>query len=483
MVRRLLIAGAGAAAITVAACAPVGPNYRVPPAALVNAPAAQGEFVSGQAASVPADLPDQWWRLYDDPVLDGLVEQALGANTDLRAANANLARSMALLAEARTHREVQAGASAETDWQQRSAEQVLSRVQPPLRETYDVGVGASYDLDLFGGIRRGIEAASADSEASAAARDLVRITVAAETARAYADICNAGHQLAVLHQVIAVQEDDLRLTRQLVAHGRAASFEADRHAGALDAVRARLPVLGARQRNAAFRLAALLGRPPAQVDPAWLQCAAPLRLSQPLPTGDGRALLARRPDVRMAERRLAADTARIGVATSALYPNIRLGASLGSTGAAADALSPLTNRFAIGPLITWAINRSAARARIAGIRAQTDADLAGFDGAVLKALREVETALDTYAADLDRQGELERARAAARQVALRTRQLRAGGRVGGLVALSAARDAALAEQAAADGEADLNTDQIAVFLALGGGWKVPPEAPQNGSVP
>lgn len=468
---RLLLAAAGAAAL--AACAPVGPNYRLPSEALVNAPAAQGGFVSGNGGTAYADLPDRWWRLYDDATLDALVGQALDANTDLRAANANLARSMALLDEARTHREVQGGASAETDWQQRSAEQVLSHVQPPERQTYDVGLSASYDLDLFGGIRRGIEAVTADSEASEAARDLVRVTVAAETARAYADICNAGYRLAALQRVIAVQEDDLRLTRLLVAHGRAASFEADRHVAALDASRARLPGLAARQRNAAFRLATLLGRPPAQYDPEWLRCAAPLRLSQPLPTGDGRALLARRPDIRMAERHLAADTARIGVATSALYPDIRLGASIGSTGAAIDALSPLTNRFAIGPLITWTLNRSAARARIAGVRAQTDADLANFDGSVLKALREVEIALDTYGADLDRQRELERSRIAAQSVAARTRQLRAGGRIGGLAALSAERDAALAEQAAADGEADLNADQIAVFLALGGGWKAP----------
>jgi outer membrane protein TolC len=113
-------------------------------------------------------LPDRWWRLYDDPVLDGLVEQAFAANTDLRVANANLARSMALLGEAHARRQVQAGFSSEVSEQQRSAEQVLSHVQPHERPLYDIGVAVGYDLDLFGGIRRGIEAASADSDAPAA---------------------------------------------------------------------------------------------------------------------------------------------------------------------------------------------------------------------------------------------------------------------------------------------------------------------------
>jgi len=455
-------------------CATVGPDYRVPESAKVKAAQAQGAFRSESAAVMAQPLPDHWWKLYDDPVLDGLIAQALAANTDLRVAEANLERSLALLDERGAGREVQGQASGETSWAQRSAEAELQHVKPPVRQIYNAGMSVSYDLDLFGGIRRGIEAAGADTEAAVAARDLVRVNVAAETARAYADICNGGYRIDVLARAIAVQERGVRLTRTLIAHGRAAAFELDRREGLLEAAKARLPRLEAGRRNAVFRLAAVTGRTPGEAEMALLQCRQPLTLAQPVPVGDGGVLLRRRPDIRVAERHLAATSARIGVATAALYPDIRLGASLGSTGAAADMFSPLTNRFALGPLIGWTLNRHAARARIAAAQAQSRADLAAFDGAVLKALREVETALTSYAAGLEQQEGLERALEDARRVAGRTAQLCRGGKIGELPALEAERDLVAAEQAAAEGRAAINDDQIALFLALGGGWT--PEA-------
>jgi NodT family efflux transporter outer membrane factor (OMF) lipoprotein len=385
-------------------------------------------------------------------------------------AEANLSRSEALLREAGASRQIQASADIETSWAQRSAEAELQHVEPPERQIYNGGVTIGYDLDLFGGIRRGIEAATADTEAAAAARDLVRVNVAAETARAYAEICNAGHQIAVLKQAIDLQDANRHLTRILVEHGRASPFELDRRNGLVETSRAGLPRLEAMRRNAAFRLATLMGRTPSEVDHSLLLCDRPLVLGQPIPVGDGQALLRRRPDIRMAERRLAATTARIGVATAALYPDIKLGASIGSTGAAADLLSPLTNRFGLGPMISWTINRSAARARIAAAEAQSRGDLAAFDGIVLKALREVESALDTYAADLDQQRNLESARDDASRVVRQTERLRRGGKIGEQPALDAERDLVGAEQAAANGLATLNQDQITLFLALGGGW-------------
>jgi NodT family efflux transporter outer membrane factor (OMF) lipoprotein len=468
MVSRRAFEGLIAAAL-LSGCAAVGPDYTLPAGALVNAPNAQGAFMSGGAAATSDPLPDHWWRLYDDPRLNGLVEKALAQNTDLRVAEANLERSAALLAEARSSRFI-GSADATVNYVQQSAEANLSHTQPPERYTYNAGVGISYDLDLFGQIRRGIEAASADKESVVAARDLARVSVAGETTRAYTDMCNAGHQLAVLHQLIDVQQRGLGLTRQLIAHGRTPSFEQQREQGTIEGSLAQIAPLEARQRNAAFRLATLMGMPPRQFDPAWLSCAEPLQLRQPIPTGDGEALLKRRPDIRAAERRLAAATARIGVATAALYPDIKLGATVGSTGAAVDFLSPLANRFGFGPSISWDLNRSAVRDRIAAFEANSRASLASFDGTVLTALRETETSLDTYAASLDR---LERLRAAEKQAAYvlaRTRELRKGGRIGGLAALDAERSWVAASTAVAAAEAEVNANQITVFLALGGGW-------------
>jgi outer membrane protein TolC len=199
--------------IALLGCAEVGPDYRIPPGAIVNAPAANGAFVAGGSAVSQAPLPNQWWHLFDNPVLDGLVEKALASNVDLKAAQANLEQSDALLAEVRTNREISTAVDAETSYTQQSAEAVLSHVEPPRHEIYNVGITMSYDLDLFGGIRRGIEAASAENEAAVAARDLVRVNVAAETARAYADLCNAGHEMDVLQHAIAVQQRSLALPR------------------------------------------------------------------------------------------------------------------------------------------------------------------------------------------------------------------------------------------------------------------------------
>jgi len=451
-------------------CAPVGPDYHVPEAALVLAPSAQGNFISAAGITSTEPLPGHWWKLYNDPVLDALVTEALGANTDLRLAEANLERATALLNARGAGRELQGALNAETSYAQRSAEAELQHVQPPLRQAYNVGIAVSYDLDLFGGLRRGIEATAADTEVTAAARDLVRVNVAAETSRAYSDLCNSGYQIDVLTRSISLQEKGVRLTGLLVKHGRAASYELDRRRGLLAGSRARLPRLSARHRNALFRIAALQGRTPREADETLLACHQPLQLAQAIPVGNGQALVRRRPDIRRSERKLAASTARIGVETAALYPDIRLGASAGSTGATDDLLSPLTNRFGIGPLISWSVNRHAARARIEAAQAQTLADLANFDGTVVRALREVESALTSYAAGIEQQESLDRAREDAALVSRHTAQLRRGGKIAELPALEAERDLVAAEQAAADGKAAMNDDQITLFLALGGGW-------------
>lgn len=461
-------------ALLLAGCKTVGLDYHVPDQALVKAPEAQGAFRSGGAATTDAPLPDHWWQLFNDPVLDGLVTRALEANTDLRVAEANLERSLALLDARGADRDWQGSLSAETSYAQRSAEAELSHVQPPHRQIYNAVLAFSYDLDLFGGLRRGIEAAGADAEAAVAARDLVRINVAAETARAYADVCNGGYQLGLLQRSIGLLEQGLELTRVLVKNGRAAPYEADRRRGLLDAAKARVPRLAARRQNALFRIAALQSRTPQQADASLLACRRPIAMAQVLPVGDGAALLRRRPDIRLAERRLAASTARIGVETAALYPDIRLGASVGSTGAAADALSPLTNRYGIGPLISWTLNRRTARARIAAAKAQTRADLAAFDGSVVRALREVETALNSYAAGLDQQADLDRACDEAALVARTTRQLHRGGKIAALPAIEAERDLVTADLASAEARAATSDDQITLFLALGGGWTQSP---------
>jgi len=456
-------------ALLLGGCA-VGPNYQLPPEAMANNPAARQPFTATSGAAQPAEPPANWWYLYNDPTLNALVRQALAANTNIRVAQADLEHTYAFIAEVRDSQQFSAGADGTAVYAQDSAQAVLQDAQPPRQEEYDTGIAVSYDLDLFGGIKRGVEAATDNSEAMAAARDLARVNVAAETTRAYAEICDDGNRIAALQQVIALQQQQVAYTSLLRANGRAVSLDVTQQQEQTNNLQSRLPLLQAAQRNAAYRLSTLLGQPPAAYDHGWLSCHEPLRLQQPIPMGDGASLLRRRPDVRAAERHLAAATAEIGVATAELYPDVRLGASIGSTGTTASAFSAVTNRFAAGPMISWNLNQGATRARIAGARAQARASLAAFDGTVLNALLETQTALNSYGAALNQLNNLAATSGNAAQVAADVAAMHQGGRVDALTALASRQKLAAANLAVADAEADVTNSQITVFLALGGGW-------------
>jgi NodT family efflux transporter outer membrane factor (OMF) lipoprotein len=464
-------AAAALVGLTLSGCV-VGPKYRVPASALVNAPAAKAPFKS---ADTPAfalqDPPDHWWRLYRDPTLDRLVEQALAANTDLRVAEANLERSEALLKEARAARQPDVTVNFGTTETERSASQYVHKGPIKTAGLYDTGLAVSYDLDLFGRLRRGVEAASAETEAFQAARDLARVNVAAETVRAYAEVCDAGWETAAVERVIELQRQRSALFRRIAQGGRDIEVSVSGQQAQEDQLRAGLPALSARQTNALYRLAVLAGRPPGTFDPALKDCRTPLEVGAPLPVGDGASLLRRRPDVRVAERRLAAATADIGVEMAALYPSVTFGASIGSTGPLAAFDGPLTRRFSVGPAISWKLNQSVPRAKVEAARAEAKAELARFDGAVLNALQETETALTAYTRDLDREADLKAGREKAAQVAAAAHRLQAGGRVGAIGALDADRAVAAADQTLATVRSQISQDQIAVFLALGGGWE------------
>lgn len=463
------------AAGLLAACSTVGPDYHRPAAAVIDRPSAKAPFVAGdeQAFAALAPVPDHWWRLYQDPLLDRLVAQALAANTDLRVAAANIARAQASVDLVAQDRQPQASLQAAPGYGQRSAEEELLPGAPlPRNFVYSASAGIAYQVDLVGQIRRAVEAADADLAATHAAYDGVRITVAADTTRAYLEACSAGREIGVAERALALQARTTGLTRRLVRGGRGISLDATRSAAQEAQVRATLPGLQAARRLALYRLATLTGRPPAEFDHQVATCTAEPRLARPIPIGDGAALLRRRPDVRGAEWALRAATARIGVATGDLYPHISLGASIGSVGLAERALSGDTYKFSLGPLINWQFpNRGRVRARIAAAGAESDAAFARFDGTVLRALGETESALTVYARDLDRTAALRDADAEARKAARDADTLFRAGRTGFLSVLDAQRTAIAAEQTLAAAESRLAADQVQLFLALGGGWQ------------
>jgi len=459
--------------VLLAACGTVGPDYRVPEQAAVNKPSAAAPFAgAAEPAYSVAPLPPRWWRLYRDPALDRLVEQALAANTDLRVASANLRRARALEQEVGAAGRPALGVSAAPAYGRPSA---AARGLPealPDAASYDAGVSVSYQVDLFGKIARAIEAADADSGAAAAAYDLARINVAAGTVRAYADACASAAQLQVARRSLGLQQDFLDLTAQRIAAGRGTALDASRAQAQAEQLRAALPPLQAAQRGALLRLAALLGDTPDKLPDSAERCTAPPRLAFPVPVGDGAALLRRRPDIRQAERGLASASARIGVATADLYPSITLGLSAGSTGALAGFGAGNALRWSLGPLISWSLPvNGAARSRIAQAEASNEAALARFDGTVLNALREVETSLTVYARELDRNAALKAAREQSALAASQASELYRYGRTDFLTTLDTQRSLASAESALTASDAQLASDQVALFLALGGGWE------------
>lgn len=444
-----------------------GPDYRVPERAMVRAPAANAPFRSGaERAYAQADLPPHWWRLYADAQLDGYVAEALAANTDLRAADANLRRAAYLVREAQAARTVQTGLSSGLE------EDRAGLPAPATSLAYSLGFSVSYPLDLAGGLRRAIESAGADAEATAAARDQVRVTVAAGTARAYAAACSANVTLAATRRVLDVQRETLDETRLLQRGGRGTAFDVTRAQAAVDQSAATLPSVLAQRQAALYQLGALMGRAPADYPRAAEACGAAPALTAPLPIGDGAALLRRRPDVRQAERGLAAATAEIGVATAQLYPQVSLGASIGTAGPVRLFGSGDTISGSVGPLLSWSWpNRIATRARIGQAGAAADAAAAQFDGTVIEALRQTETALSAYAREIDRNRALLAARDDARRATAQADRLFRFGRAGFLDLLTAQSTLASAEATLAQSQASLVDRQIDVFLALGGGWE------------
>ncbi|MDX9999154.1 MAG: efflux transporter outer membrane subunit [Phenylobacterium sp.] len=452
-----------AAAALLAGCAS-GPDYRAP-----QTPAgATGPLVSaGEPVFSPEAPPDDWWRLYQDPALDSLIAEALDNNREIAAARANLERVRAALSESRAARLPSTQLS--------GASQRVRQADPAGGGFYEdtvasAGVDMAYEFDLFGRISRAVEAARADAGAAEAVLDAVRLTVAAETARAYADVCAANLQIAAGERAVKLQQDTYDLTRRQLEVGRGNGLDVASAASELETTRAALPPLRAAREAAVFRLAVLTGRPPAEAPAAVRDCAGVPTLAQAIPVGDGAEMLRRRPDVREAERRLAAATARIGVATADLYPRVTLGGAF-STSDAAGRLGDEVS-FSLGPLIQWSFpNVAAARARVRQASAGADAALAQFEQATLTALQETETALVRYARELDRRAALERALEAGREAARLSRMRYEAGADSLLAVLIAEQRVAQLELQLAQSQAAAADGQIVLFKALGGGWQ------------
>jgi NodT family efflux transporter outer membrane factor (OMF) lipoprotein len=468
---------AAAAFLALAACRS-GPDYRAPSLP----PGAEAPLVSvSPNLETAAAPPDAWWRLYSDSRLDALVQEALKANRDLAAADANFAAARAVLSGVRAARYPSTEATVQGVFgRDPVTEEILELGGHPPQNIwlYEDVFQVAYEVDLFGRVRRSIEAARANADSVAAARDGVRVLVAAGTAHAYASVCALGEELDVAHHSVEVVKREADISEQRYAAGGGSRFEVERAQALVAEVGATIPQLEGERRATVFELAALLGRTPAQAPTDLVSCVTPPRLAGLIPVGDGQALIRRRPDVREAERRLAAATAQIGVATAELYPIIHL---LGFYGGAATEIPQLTTNAGLvwgaGPSISWTFpNQAGARARVRQAKASQAAALAEFDGVVLTALKEIEQALTTYGAALEHR----RALAEAQQRIHRSFEIARDGYAAGssayLDVLTTEQTLVSLDAEVASSDAELIQRQIDLFKALGGGWReVPPQ--------
>jgi NodT family efflux transporter outer membrane factor (OMF) lipoprotein len=470
----LLLATVGA----FSGCA-VGPEYMPPPAVS----GAQAPLVSATpAAETTAEPPDDWWRLYQDPLLDRLLEEAFTANTDLRIAAANLSAARSILQAARVGRYPQTRVDAGAVYGRDPVTDEILELgghAPVDVWIFDTFLDVSYEIDLFGRVRRSIEASRADTEAAAATRDSVRVTVAAETTRAYAQVCALGEQIAVARHSLEVVAREAQITVLRHQAGANSEFDVVRAEGLVAQVRASIPPLEGQRRAALFELAELLGRAPSKAPTEVEACATPPHLAELIPVGDGATLLRRRPDVREAERHVAAASARIGIATADLYPKIVLSGFYG--GVSSELNQVTTNNglaWGLGPSVSWTFpNMAGPRARVRQAKANAAATLAGFDAVVLQALKETEQALARYGAELDRRQSLVEAQDKARQAFGMAHGQFLAGSLSNLDLLTTEQSLVASEAAVAASDADLVQDQIAVFKALGGGWRSPERKP------
>ncbi|WP_225007313.1 efflux transporter outer membrane subunit [Novosphingobium percolationis] len=458
-----------ASVLALAGCT-VGPDYHLPDQAEINRPASKGAL-SGTGGLTAADpLPARWWALYDDPVLARLEEQALAANTDLRVAGANLARSAAMVRAVQGAGDPQLAVDAAVQRARISGESFLKFETIPVATLGEGGAELSYQVDLFGQIKRRVEEARADHEATEALVEVVQVSVAAEVARAYVAVCGGNEALDLAEEAVAAQERMADAARRLHAAGKIGAVEVTRAEAALLDTQAQLPAAHARVQAELYRLAFLTGRAPAEYPREAEQCHTVPQLARPLPVGDAAMLLARRPDVRAAERLLAASSAATNVARADLYPHVGIGLGGGTTGLVGDLLTAMSGRWAFGGMISWAFPSRTARAKVAAGKAGEQRALADFDGTVLRALRETETALTWYRENHNRAVTLGEARAQAELLAAQQRRLHQAGKadlqadLGGQARLIEARDR---ERAARDAVAQ---SQVDLFLALGGGW-------------
>jgi len=457
-------------AAVLSGCA-VGPNY-VKPATPV-APQFAG---TTEGAYSPDEAQARFWTQFGDATLDRLIDDALAANHDLRIALAHLVEARAERHEAQFDFAPTVTASGGYTKQQFPA--VTSGFGEPLTERYyDAGFDAFWELDFFGRVRRNVEAQSAEVQGAEAGLRDAQVSVTAEVARTYFELRGEQARFAVTWRNVENQRATLQLTQARFEAGRSTELDTARAQAQLSATLSSIGPLEAAIARSIHRLGVLTGREPG----ALRDLLAPPRELPELPqittVGDPAGLLRRRPDIRVAERQLAASTALVGVAVADYFPKVTFTGNFSYSAAEPSQLGTSASRgYLIGPGISWAaFDLGRVRARVAGSRARADGALAAYEQTVLRALEETENSLITHARTRDSLSDAAAAAAASQTAARIARARYEGGLVDFLDVLDAERTQLADEDRLAQSRTDAATSLVAVYKALGGGWQGAPE--------
>jgi len=458
---------AGLSVLLLNACS-FGPDFKTP----------TSELPSGFANATRPDFSQKnievaWWKLFNDSQLTGFVDQAIAHNYDLQTARANLLEARALYIEAGLNLLPTVTSHANYTEQKRSLSALNNRSFVPRElKLFNTGFDAFWEVDLFGRVRRNVEASSDEVDAQEASLRDLSVSLISEVARNYFLVRGLQSQLDVIKRNIENQTKTLNITQIKLENGRGTEFDTSRALAQLDSTRATLPIVQTAMTQAMHRLSVLTGQLPDALTKTLSQSLPLPTLPNIVPVGNPADLLRRRPDIRIAEKTLAASTARIGVATADLFPRVTF---VGTISLEASTLSgivaPGGETFSVGPKISWAaLDLGRVYARIKAADAHAEADLANYQQTVLNALEETENALVNYNEQRAR-NEMLRSAANASQKAHTLAHLRFDEGISDFLTVLDAELRLLQDQnQLAASETASATALVAVYKALGGGW-------------
>ncbi len=483
--KRLIFGLVSAVTLLTAACT-VGPGYRPPeghvPPKWTGIPTDQTGQESVVSAA-PVELVE-WWKTFDDPVLNSLVAEAVKSNLNVQEAEARILQARAArgvtasglypsITTSDSARRSGSGSGATNNQLTGPVNGTSQSFGARARNLFQVGLDAAWEMDFFGGVRRSVEAANADLQAAIEDRRDVLVTLTAELSVNYMELRGVQQELEIARKNLEAQQHSADVTKKRFQVGFASALDVANADAQVATTNSQIPLLESAERQSIYNISVLLGREPAalmdQLSPQRLVPATPPVVPIGLPSD----LLRRRPDVRRAEAQLHSATARIGVATADLFPKFSLTGSSGLQNLTLGSLTNWSSRFwSIGPGLTLPLF-DAGRIR-SNIRLQNAVEqqaMTAYRQTVLTALQDVENALIAYQKEQQHRASLLQAVEANRKAVDLSNRLYTAGQSDFLNVLTAERDLFSTEDALARSNQTVDTDLIAIYKSLGGGWE------------